>query len=82
MTSSPLPKRFKKTRGKVIESLTDKDLAALAMIKEKLMAPPNVTLPKKDEQYNFDTNTCYRQVGFVLHQEKPDGELVPIGYWS
>lgn len=51
-------------------------------LKEKLVSPPLLTLPKQQGISNFGTDACDRQVGCVLLEKQDDGKDQPIRYWS
>jgi len=61
---------------------TDAALAAFADVRQALLAPPILVLPKAKGQMIVDVDACADQLGCTLLQEQPDGTRLPFGYWS
>jgi len=73
------------TRAEVPPDLpkpTDAALAAFDDLRQALLAPPILALPKAKGQMIVDVDACADQLGCTLLQEQPDGTRLPVGYWS
>jgi len=73
------------TRAEVPPDLpkpTDAALAAFEDLRQALLAPPILALPKAKGQMIVDDDACADQLGCPLLQEQPDGTRLPVGYWS
>jgi len=71
------------TRAEVPPDLpkpTDAALAAFDDLRQALLAPPILALPKAKGQMIVDVDTCADQLGCTLLQEQPDGTRLPVGY--
>ena len=51
-------------------------------LKEAILAPPVLALPKKDLPYSVDTDASDYQIGAVLFQTHPDAQRKPTGFFS
>jgi len=60
---------------------TDAALAAFEDLRQALLAPPILALPKAKGQVIVDVDACADQLGCTLLQEQPDGTRLPVGYW-
>ena len=78
------PLNQKLTKGMPFEFglLTDTEYQAFEILKNKLMIPPILALPRHGYKYTLDTDACEYQVGCTLLQEQPSGDKHPVGYWS
>ena len=61
---------------------TDAALPAFDDLRQALLAPPILALPKAKGQTIFDVDACADQLGRTSLQEQPDGTRLPVGYWS
>jgi len=61
---------------------SDVAIAALDDVRQALLAPPMLALPKAKGQMIVDVDACADQLGCTLLQERPDGTRFPVGYWS
>ena len=80
--SAPLNSMLKKGEPVKLPPLNEAQLASYNALKQALISPPILRLPKKDLPYSVDTDACGHQVGVVLLQTYEDGTRHPIGYWS
>lgn len=62
--------------------LDDKERKAVDVLKDKLIFPPILDLPRLNSKYTINTNACDTQMGRVLLQEQEEKLLKPTGYWS
>ena len=65
-----------------IPPFTTEQTEAFELLKNALIKPPVLGLPKSDLPYSVDTDACNQQVGCALPQSYPDGTRHPIGFWS
>jgi len=61
---------------------TDVAIAAFEDLRNALLCPPVLALPKANRKLVFDVDACADQVGCTLLQEEPGKLLHPVGYWS
>jgi transposase InsO family protein len=80
--AGPLNQLLKKGEGPHIGPLSVEQLTAFEKLREKLLQPPVLALPRKEGRYVLDTDASDHQIGSCLCQEHPDGLRHPIGYWS
>ena len=62
--------------------LNTEQLGAFNTLRERLIHPPVLTLPKKKGRFILDTDASGEQIGCCLFQEQESGPKLPIGYWS
>ena len=57
---------------------------AFETLKQRLVSPPILSLPRPDAPYVVDTDASAYQLGCTLLQPSNDNEnvLMPVGYWS
>jgi len=67
MTRAEVPPDLSKT--------TDAALAALDDLRQALLAPPNLALPRAKGQMIVDVDACADQLGCTLLREQPDGTI-------
>ncbi|CDF40922.1 unnamed protein product [Chondrus crispus] len=80
--AAPLNRKTGKNQPFEFEVLTDEEYEAFVELKKRLVSPPILALPRYGKKYTLDTDACAYQVGCALLQEQPDGDRLPIGYWS
>jgi len=61
---------------------TDAALAAFDDLRQALLAPPILALPKAKGQIIVDVDACADHPGRTLLQEQPDCNRLQVGYWS
>jgi len=61
---------------------TDAAIAAFEDLRNALLCPPVLSLPKANRKLVVDVDACADQVGCTLLQEEPGELLHPVGYWS
>lgn len=62
--------------------MTQENTTAMKAVKDKIILPMVLALPKYDGTYTPDTNDCNVQVCCVILQEQKDGTERPSGYSS
>jgi RNase H-like domain found in reverse transcriptase len=55
---------------------------ALNTLRDRLLSPPVLALPRAKGQMGLDTDASDFQLGCCLLQLQPDGKPLPLGYWS
>ena len=81
--ATPLNKKLNKGQPTKWESLTDEEMTAFETLKDKLVKPPILTLPKANRPLILDTDACDHQLGCVLLQKQEDAKTwLPLGFWS
>lgn len=73
---------IQKGQTQTFERLSDEEIIGLDMLKENLIEPPVLRLPRSQVNYTVDQCTRGKQIYLVLLQKKPDGTNRPIWYWS
>jgi len=61
---------------------TDVAITAFEDLRNALLCPPVLSLPKANRKLVVDVEACADQVGCTLVQEEPGELLHPVGYWS
>jgi len=73
------------TRAEVPPELlkpTDVTIAAFHHLRQALLAPPILALPKANGQMIVDVDACADQLGCTLLQEQPESTRLPVCYWK
>ena len=61
---------------------TDATIAAFEDLRNALLCPLVLALPKANRKLVVDVDACADQVGCILLQEELGEQLHPVGYWS
>ncbi|CAN8076107.1 unnamed protein product [Agarophyton chilense] len=81
--SAPLTAMLKKGTPSECEALTDDQYESFQTLKDKILNPPILALPKPNRPFVLDTDDCDVQLGCALLQEQDSPkDYRPIGYWS
>jgi RNase H-like domain found in reverse transcriptase len=80
--AGPLNHLLKKGEGPKLGTLTKEQFLAFETLRDKLLQPPILALPRREGRYILDTDASDGQIGCCLNQEHPDGLRHPNGYWS
>ena len=82
--SNPLNAKLWKGEAQKWGELNEDETKAFETLKEKLLNPPILTLPRIGRRYTIYTDACNVQIGCVLliDQEDENSTIMPIGYWS
>ena len=72
----------KESKQVELPQLNSDQVAAFNQLKEALVNPPVLALPKPGLRYSLDTDASAYQVGCALFQTQANGDRKPIGYWS
>jgi RNase H-like domain found in reverse transcriptase len=71
--------------GKGTSQLGDicsQQIDAFNTLREKLLSPPVLALPRATGNLWLNTIASNGQLGTCLLQEQPNGQTIPLGYWS
>jgi RNase H-like domain found in reverse transcriptase len=55
---------------------------AFEALRQKLLSPPVLALPRRDGHLWLDTDASDAQLGCCLVHEQPSVPAIPLGYWS
>jgi RNase H-like domain found in reverse transcriptase len=65
-----------------IGASSPQQLDSFNALRDKLLTPPKLALPLPTGKLWLDTDASECQLGTFLLQEQPDGQTLPLGYWS
>jgi RNase H-like domain found in reverse transcriptase/Reverse transcriptase (RNA-dependent DNA polymerase)/Integrase zinc binding domain/Integrase core domain/Chromo (CHRromatin Organisation MOdifier) domain/Retroviral aspartyl protease len=80
--ASPLTALLRKDVPFHLPLLSDEQVAAFNRLRDALLSPPILALPRANGSYYLDTDASDGQLGCCLRQTQPDGSTHPLGYWS
>jgi hypothetical protein len=80
--ASPLNALLRKGESPQLGPFNKDQLEAFMTLKERLINPPILSLPRSQGQYTLDTDASQDQIGCCLFEEQGEKKLKPIGYWS
>ncbi len=80
--AAPLNALWKKGMPTHIDTLLPPAADAFAEFKNALLNPPILALPRREGHFTLDTDASDAQLGCFLQQEQPNGDKLPVGYWS
>ena len=78
----PLNQLVKKGQPVQLEGFDEPCKGAFHNLKEAILAPPVLAVPKKDLPYSVDTDASEFQIGAALSQTQPDAQRKPIAFFS
>jgi hypothetical protein len=78
--AGPLTNMLKNGAAEVFEELTLEQQDAFGRLRESLIDPTILVLPREDAPYTLDVDEC--GIGACQQQEQPDGSLAPCDYYS
>lgn len=70
---APITKRLQKNQLYPFNDLTSEELDAQMTLKEKLISPPVLSLPRHEGRFIIYIDACDKRVGCVLLQEPEEG---------
>lgn len=79
-TAAPLNKKLQKGQPKSFPDLIAEGKQSVEDLKEVLMNPPMLALPRTTGHYTLHKYTCETQVVCMFLQQQPDGPVRPIDY--
>lgn len=74
LTSTKLPKE--------LPPPTEETMGAFKSLRDRLLSPPILAIPREGGHYIVDVDASYEQLGCSLLQQQPDGEYLPVGFYS
>ena len=80
--AAPLNALLKKGESPQLRELTETQLRSFEILRECLLNPPILALPRTEGKFILDTDASSEQIGCCLFQEHDDKEKHPLGYWS
>jgi hypothetical protein len=80
--AAPLNSLLRKGESPKLGELSEAQLLAFETLREKLLNPPALTLPKAEGQFTLYIDASYDQIGCCLYQDQPDVVKHPLGFWS
>jgi hypothetical protein len=80
--SAPLNAILKKGQSPKLGPLTEEQLSSFNALREKLLHPPVLALPRREGRYILDTDASNEQIGCFVLQEQADASTRQIRYWS
>jgi RNase H-like domain found in reverse transcriptase len=80
--AAPLTALLRKDTPFNLPTFTEEQKKAFDALREKLLSPPILALPRSEGHYFLDTDASATQLGCCLRQIQPDGSTLPLGYWS
>ena len=63
-------------------AFTQTQTASFTRLRDVLVHPPVLALPRRDAPYTIDVDACDTQMGCTLLQEQPHSELKPMRFYS
>ena len=78
----PLYQLLKKGRPVQLEGFDEACERAFHKLKDAILAPPVLALPKNDLPYSVDTDASDYQIGAAPFQTHPDSQRKPIAFFS
>jgi hypothetical protein len=79
--AAPLTDLLKKGQPETFMLNTEQQ-KSFHVLRDALIEPPILTLPKEGKSYTLDVDACDYQIGACLLQQQDDGKLLPCGYYS
>ena len=80
--AAPLTSLLGKGTSPQLGALSAQQIDAFNTLRDKLLSPPVLALPRPTGKLWLDTDASDGQLGTCLLQEQPDGQTLPLGYWS
>jgi len=80
--AAPLTDLLKKGLPFQLEPPDQEQLESFNRLRDALLNPPVLRLPKPDVPYVLDVDASKAQLGCTLLQSQEDDMLHPVGYWS
>jgi len=80
--AAPLTKMTSNDHDYKLPLLNEVQAAAFEQLRDALLRPLVLALPRRGAPFVIDVDACDTQLGCALLQEQPDGELKPVGFYS
>jgi len=82
LSAAPLNQLTTKAYGDTLPAFTKPQAAAFTHLRDALLHPQFLALPRRGAPFTIDVGACDTQFGFALLQEQPDSQLKPVGFYS
>jgi RNase H-like domain found in reverse transcriptase len=79
--AAPLTRLLGKGTSPQLGVFSAQQIDAFNTLRDKLLSPPVLTLPRATGKLWLDTDASDGQLRTCLLQEQPDGQTLPLGYW-
>jgi len=80
--AAPLNQLTTKAYGDTLLELTEAQAAAFTRLRDALLHPPVLELPRRGAPFTIDVDACDTQLGCALLQEQPDSQLKSLGFYN
>lgn len=80
--AAPLTNKHRNNNRHTFLYMTEAEIKSFRRLKDILVKPPVLTLPRSDLAYVFHTDACDQQLGAFLMQRYENKVLKPICYYS
>jgi RNase H-like domain found in reverse transcriptase len=80
--AAPLTSLLGKGTSPQLGVFSAQQIDAFNSLRDKLLSPPVLALPRPTGKLWLYTDASDGQLGTCLLQEQPDGQTIPLGYWS
>jgi len=80
--AAPLTRMTSKEYGDALPTLDNAQAKALEQLREALLHPPVLALPRRGAPFTIDVDAYDTQLGCALLQEQADAALTPVGFYS
>jgi len=80
--AAPLNQLSTTVIGDTLPAFTQTQVAAFTRLRDALLHPPVLALPRRGAPCTIDVDACDTQLGCALLQVQPDSQLKPVGFHS
>ena len=80
--SEPLNQLTTIAYGDTLPTFTEMQAATFTRLRDALLHPPVLALPRRGAPFTIDVVACDTQLGCALLEEQQDGQLKPVGSYS
>jgi RNase H-like domain found in reverse transcriptase len=80
--AAPLNALLSKGTPPTLGSLSPAAIEAFNSLRERLLSPPILALPRAVGKLYLDTDASNGQLGCCMSQQQPCGKFLPLGFWS
>jgi RNase H-like domain found in reverse transcriptase len=80
--AEPLNLLLQKGETPQLGPMSYKQVTAFDTLRDALLNPPVLALPRIEGAFTLDTDASDHQLGCCLLKSQPDGSQRPVGYWS
>ena len=81
-TAAPSNALLRKECPTKLPKFGEEESKAFKLLKQALVEPPVLNLPKSGLPFSVDTDACEHQIGCAVLQTHEDGTRYLIGFWS